>query len=50
MLTGGAIVVLVSPYFDGTALPMIVAIALCALVAMLLVVLVMRRQTPVVAG
>lgn len=50
MLTGGAIVVLVSPFFDGTALPMIAAIALCALAAMMLVVLVMRQQTPVAAG
>ncbi|MDF2374061.1 MAG: multidrug effflux MFS transporter [Rhizobiaceae bacterium] len=50
MLTGGAIVVLVSPFFDGTALPMIAAIALCALAAMLLVVLVMRQQTFVAAG
>ncbi len=50
MLTGGAIVVLVSPFFDGTALPMIAAIALCALAAMMLVVLVMHQQTPVAAG
>lgn len=50
MLTGGAIVVLVSPFFDGTALPMIAAIALCALAAMLLVILVMRQQTPAVVG
>jgi DHA1 family bicyclomycin/chloramphenicol resistance-like MFS transporter len=33
MLTGAAIIALVSRFFDGTALPMVTAIALCALAA-----------------
>ena len=31
MLTGGVMIVIVSLYFDGTALPMVAAIALCAI-------------------
>jgi DHA1 family bicyclomycin/chloramphenicol resistance-like MFS transporter len=33
MLTGAAIIALVSRFFDGTALPMVTTIALCALAA-----------------
>ena len=33
MLTGAAIIFVVSVFFDGTALPMVATIALCALVA-----------------
>ena len=35
-LTGGAMIALASPFFDGTATPMVAAIALCALVALAL--------------
>jgi DHA1 family bicyclomycin/chloramphenicol resistance-like MFS transporter len=36
MLAGGLVIVLVSYFFDGTTLPMVGAIALCGLVALLL--------------
>jgi len=36
MVTGGLMVALVGPFFDGTALPMVLAIALCALAALVL--------------
>ncbi len=36
MLAGGLVIVLVSWFFDGTTLPMVAAIALCGLVALLL--------------
>ena len=34
MLAGGAMVTLAGPFFDGTATPMVAAIALCALIAL----------------
>ena len=43
MLAGGLAIVLASPFFDGTALPMVAAIALCAVVAFVLSCLVMSR-------
>lgn len=36
MVAGGALVVLTGAFFDGTALPMIAAIALCAVLALIL--------------
>jgi DHA1 family bicyclomycin/chloramphenicol resistance-like MFS transporter len=33
MLTGGVVVTLIGPFFDGSPLPMVAAIALCALTA-----------------
>jgi DHA1 family bicyclomycin/chloramphenicol resistance-like MFS transporter len=48
MLAGGAMIVAVGPFFDGTILPMVTAIALCAVTAMVLAILVLGR--PVAAG
>ena len=36
MVAGGLVIVIVSWFFDGTTLPMVGAIALCGLVALLL--------------
>ena len=36
MVTGGVMIAIVSPFFDGTALPMITAIALCGICALVL--------------
>ncbi|MGO4573422.1 multidrug effflux MFS transporter [Microvirga sp. 2TAF3] len=44
MLTGGAMIVIVSLMFDGTAFPMVAAIALCAVGALVLSVLTLRRR------
>jgi MFS transporter, DHA1 family, multidrug resistance protein len=43
MVTGGAMIVIVSLSFDGTALPMVAAIALCAFGASVLSVITLRR-------
>ncbi|MEJ2020196.1 MAG: Bcr/CflA family drug resistance efflux transporter, partial [Maritimibacter sp.] len=43
MLTGGAAVALAGPFFNGTAAPMVVAIALSALAAGVLTVAVLRQ-------
>lgn len=44
MVTGGLVIVLVSLFFDGTALPMVAAIALCALGALMLSLATLRRR------
>lgn len=43
MVTGGAMVVLSGLFFDGTAVPMIAAISLCAVLSMLLALLTARQ-------
>lgn len=43
MLTGGVIVTLAGPFFDGTALPMVAAIAACGVAALTLVIIVLPR-------
>jgi MFS transporter, DHA1 family, multidrug resistance protein len=43
MLTGGVVTIIAGPFFDGTALPMLGAIALCAVVAAVLAVVVLAR-------
>lgn len=45
MLTGGLVVVLAGPYFDGTATPMVAAIAACSVIAAGLAVLILARPT-----
>ena len=44
MVTGGAMIVLVSLFFDGTALPMVTAIALCASGALVLALITLRHR------
>lgn len=44
MVCGGLMIAVTSPFFDGTALPMIAAISACALAALGLTVLVVSRQ------
>ncbi|WP_069300991.1 multidrug effflux MFS transporter [Neptunicoccus sediminis] len=44
MLTGGLMVTLVGPFFDGTALPMVAAIALCGVLALGVSVSMIRPQ------
>lgn len=46
MLTGGAVVALAGPYFDGTAGPMMGVIAICAILALAMAVLVLIRPAP----
>jgi DHA1 family bicyclomycin/chloramphenicol resistance-like MFS transporter len=46
MVTGGLMIVLVSLFFDGTVLPMVTAIALCALGALALSLVTLRRTRP----
>ena len=43
MFAGGLMIVLTGPFFDGTAGPMIAAIALCGVLALVLAQLVLRR-------
>jgi len=43
MLAGGIMITLTAPFFDGTALPMVAAIAFCAVAAMVLALLVLPR-------
>lgn len=44
MLTGGAMIAAASPFFDGTATPMIAAIALCGVIAYGLTIVSLRRR------
>ena len=44
MVAGGLMIVLVSWFFDGTALPMVATIALCALAALALSLMTLRRR------
>jgi DHA1 family bicyclomycin/chloramphenicol resistance-like MFS transporter len=46
MVTGGLMIVVVSQFFDGTAFPMVTAIALCALGALALCIVSARRPLP----
>ncbi len=46
MLTGGLVTALAGPYFDGSALPMLAAIAICGIIAASLAMLVLSRQAP----
>ncbi len=46
MVTGGAMVAVTAPYFDGTALPMVATIAGCAVSALVLAQLVLHRIDP----
>jgi DHA1 family bicyclomycin/chloramphenicol resistance-like MFS transporter len=48
MLAGGAMIALTAPFFDGTVVPMLAAIALCGALSFALARLVLRRQ-PVAA-
>jgi MFS transporter, DHA1 family, multidrug resistance protein len=51
MLAGGLVTVAAGPFFDGTALPMVAAIALCALASLMLAVMVLGpRRRRAVAG
>ncbi|MBP1805556.1 multidrug effflux MFS transporter [Rubellimicrobium aerolatum] len=43
MVTGGLLVTLLGPFFDGTPLPMVAGIALCAVLALGIGLLVLRR-------
>jgi DHA1 family bicyclomycin/chloramphenicol resistance-like MFS transporter len=44
MLTGGAMIALAGPFFDGTAAPMVAAIATAGLLAFATAVLTLRRK------
>lgn len=44
MVAGGAMIVATSPFFDGTALPMVSAIALCAVMSLLLSLVTLRAR------
>ncbi len=46
MVVGGAMIAATGPFFDGTALPMIAAIAICAVSALILALLVLHRVDP----
>jgi DHA1 family bicyclomycin/chloramphenicol resistance-like MFS transporter len=46
MVTGGGVIVLVSLFFNGTALPMVAAIALCSLGALTLSLITLRQPEP----
>ena len=48
MLAGGVIVAIAAPFLDGTALPMLVTIALCAVMEFALSRLTVRDQTDTV--
>jgi MFS transporter, DHA1 family, multidrug resistance protein len=50
MLTGGAMMAISSFFFDGTALPMVTTIAVCAVVAFSLSLLILRDRRPRAAG
>jgi DHA1 family bicyclomycin/chloramphenicol resistance-like MFS transporter len=49
MVTGGVMILVVSLFFDGTARPMVAAIALCALGALALCLLTLRRSPAIAA-
>jgi DHA1 family bicyclomycin/chloramphenicol resistance-like MFS transporter len=44
MIAGGAIVALAAPFLDGTAMPMLITIAICAVMALVMSRLVVRGQ------
>ena len=44
MLAGGVMIVIVSAFFDGTARPMVTTIALCAIAALVLSLVTLRRR------
>jgi DHA1 family bicyclomycin/chloramphenicol resistance-like MFS transporter len=44
MVTGGIVIAIVSMFFDGTSLPMVTAIALCAVGALIVSLLTLRRR------
>lgn len=46
MVTGGLMIVIISLFFDGTALPMVATIALCAVGALALSLATLRRREP----
>jgi DHA1 family bicyclomycin/chloramphenicol resistance-like MFS transporter len=46
MFTGGVMIVLASVFFNGTALPMVTIIALCAVTALILAYLTLGRREP----
>ncbi|MAY88945.1 MAG: Bcr/CflA family drug resistance efflux transporter [Pseudooceanicola sp.] len=50
MLAGGLMIVLAGPFFDGTALPMIGAIALCAVIALCLTLAMLPGRIEAVQG
>lgn len=52
MFAGGLMIVLVGPFFDGTPLPMVTAIAICAVIAFVLMRLTVnaRLRSPVLPG
>ena len=44
MVTGGIVIAIVSMFFDGTSLPMVTTIALCAVGALIVSILTLRRR------
>jgi DHA1 family bicyclomycin/chloramphenicol resistance-like MFS transporter len=44
MVTGGIVIAVVSMFFDGTSLPMVTTIALCAVGALIVSLLTLRRR------
>jgi DHA1 family bicyclomycin/chloramphenicol resistance-like MFS transporter len=46
MLAGGVMIAVSAPFFDGTVLPMLAAIALCGALAFLLALVVARLPAP----
>jgi DHA1 family bicyclomycin/chloramphenicol resistance-like MFS transporter len=44
MLTGGIMILAASPFFDGTAIPMIAAITICGIIAYGLTLVSLRRH------
>ena len=44
MLAGGLMIVLAGPFFDGTALPMLGAIALCGVIALTFTAAMLPRE------
>lgn len=46
MLTGGAVIAFAGPFFDGTAVPMLAVIAICAVAAFVLALAVLLRPAP----
>ncbi|GAB4348439.1 MAG: multidrug effflux MFS transporter [Oricola sp.] len=46
MLAGGLMIVVTGPFFDGTSLPMVAAIAFCATAALALAVVTLRPASP----
>jgi DHA1 family bicyclomycin/chloramphenicol resistance-like MFS transporter len=46
MMAGGLMVAVSAPFFDGTVLPMLAAIAVCGAVTLSLALIVMRQPAP----